>query len=98
MKEHEAAVDARIKKEEEEGIGTALEHKEKRVQYAKARRKLGFLDIETDIDGNIISSSGEGIGGVDDPVMDDLYKNKTRFEKAVQENKERKTVDIVTEV
>ena len=56
IKEHQAAVDARIEKEKEEGLGTAREHLERRVQHAKVRRKLGFLDIETDIDGNIIPS------------------------------------------
>ena len=41
-------------------------------------------------------SSGEPVASL--LPLEDLYKNKTRFDKAVQENKERKKVDIVTPV
>ena len=36
--------------------------------------------------------------GVDDQIMVDLAKNRTKYEKAEQETRERKTIDIITPV
>ena len=49
-----------------------------------------------DEDGNIIPSV-EGMG-VDDPIMDNLIKNRGKFEKAEEEIRDRKNIDIITPV
>ena len=52
-----------------------------RVENAKARKRLGFIDLEEDADGNSIEAV-DGLG-VSDPVMEELQINSTRYEKAV---------------
>lgn len=94
--EHIKAVDAAVQQDAELGIGTPLEHKERRVGNAKARRKLGFIDMETDADGNSVLSE-DGIG-VEDKVMEDLEIRSTTYQKAVQEQRDRKKIKIITPV
>lgn len=79
--EHVKNVDAALQQEEDLGIGTPFEHKERRVSNAKARRRLGFVDVETDADGNTILSEN-GIG-VEDKVMEDLEIRSTTYQKAL---------------
>lgn len=67
-----------------------------RVENAKARKRLGFIDLEEDADGNSIEAV-DGLG-VSDPVMEELQINSTRYEKAVQETKARKRIKITTPV
>ena len=61
-----------------------------------ARRKLGFIDLETDANGNTILA--EEWVGVSDKVMEELKINKTKYDKQVQEQRARKKIDIVTPV
>ncbi len=94
--DHEAKVDAGLLQDQELGIGTPLEHIEQRKENAKARRKLGFIDLETDENGKTILAE-EGMG-VSDRVMEELTINKTKYDKQVQEQRARKKIDIVTPV
>ena len=68
----------------------------KRVENAKVRRKLGFIDFQTDADGNIVPVE-EG-QGVDDPVLDEFNIKDALYQKKVQDIRSRKKVDIVTPV
>ena len=54
-----------------------VETQEKRVDNAKIRRKLGFMDFETDANGNTIPA--EDGQGVDDLLMDELKINDARY-------------------
>ena len=94
--DHEAKVDAGLLQDQELGTGTPLEHIEQRKENAKARRKLGFIDLETDENGKTILAE-DGIG-VSDRVMEELTINKTKYDKQVQEQRARKKIDIVTPV
>ena len=85
-----------MEEDEKRGVGTPLEHREKHIAYAKERRRLGFIDIEIDADGNAIPAE-EG-NGVADSVMDELTTNSTRYHKQVQEQKARKKIDIITPI
>ena len=95
-KAHMREVDAAVQRDEELGIGTPAEHQQKRVDNAKARRKLGFIDMETDENGNtVLAQDGNG---VEDKVLEDLNIKSSSYLKQVQENKDRKKIDIITPV
>ena len=89
-------VDAELEELADKGIGTPLEHKERNVQYAKERRKLGFIDMEIDADGNSILAE-DGMG-VEDPVMQELEIKATKYQKQVSDQRARKKIDIITPV
>lgn len=91
-----ARVEEEQKQAAEKGLGTPLEHKEKNVQYAIQRRKLGFIDLETTADGKTILAE-EGMG-VADPVMHELEIKATRYQKQVQDQRARKKIDIITPI
>ena len=91
-----AAVDKQLAEEQALGVGTPKENKEQRVKNAQARRKLGFIDVEIDADGNEVRAE-DGIG-VEDKVMEELEIKSTEYYKKVQEKKDRKKVPVVVPV
>jgi len=91
-----ADTDAGLLEESKLGIGTPMENHEKNVETAKARRRLGFIDLEVDAAGNTINAE-DGLGVVD-PVMNELKINSDRYLKSVQEQRARKKIDITTPV
>ena len=68
----------------------------KRLEHAKNRRSLGFIDFQTDANGNLMPL--EDGQGVDDQVMDRLNIKDARYQKKVQDIRSRKKVEIVTPV
>ena len=68
----------------------------KRVKNAKIRRSLGFIDFETDENGNVVPIDESQ--GVDDPVMEELTIKDARYQKKVQETRERKKINIITPI
>ena len=94
--DHMAAVDKRLAEEQALGVGTPKENKEQRVKNAQARRKLGFIDVEIDADGNEVRA--EDGTGVEDKVMEELEIKSTEYYKKVQEKKDRKKVPVVVPV
>ena len=106
-KANKAAERERIKKYEEEkglqiaeaeilGQEKAKEAKERRIEMAKAREKLGIRDVEVLEDGSVINAT-EG-DGVDDKVFELLQDNEARYKTQVSDKKARPEVKIVTEV
>ena len=77
--------------------GTGLkENLEQKIENAKQRRLLGFIDVEIDENGNAIPAE-EG-HGVKDKVMEDLHVRMSKYQQQVQETRERKKIEIVTPV
>jgi len=69
---------------------------EKRRATAKARRVLGFVDVQVDENGNtILAEEGDG---VTDKQWDDYLTVKKKYDTKVEENRARKKIDIVTPV
>ena len=68
----------------------------KRLEHAKNRRSLGFIDFHSDANGNLMPL--EDGQGVDDQVMDELNIKDARYQKKVQDIRSRKKVEIVTPV
>lgn len=66
---------------------------EKHIRYAQDRKKLGFIDLETTADGKTVVAEQ-----VEDPTMDELTVNSTRYQKQVQEQRARKKIDIVAPI
>ena len=70
--------------------------KQKRIEMAKARAKLGFRDQEVQGDGTIISAT-EG-DGVDDTIFELLKDDEARYKTQVSDKQARPEVRLVTEV
>mmetsp|Transcript_22786 Transcript_22786/g.28213 ORF Transcript_22786/g.28213 Transcript_22786/m.28213 type:complete len:261 (-) Transcript_22786:97-879(-) len=96
LKSNEQNVIAAEKRDAELGIGTPKENLEQRLENAKARRLLGFMDFEVDESGKEIPAE-EGLG-VEDKVMQELAVRRSKYDKQVQEQRARKQIDIVTPV
>lgn len=79
-----------------EEVKAKEELSKKRTENIKIRRRLGFIDLQADENGNLVEIPDEQ--GVDDELMDKLNLKKARWEKTVEEERERKPMQIVTPI
>ena len=77
LKEHMEKIDQKLAAEVEYEMSADNADKQARIANAKARRKLGFNDIETDAEGKTIKA--EDGSGVDDRVLKELSMKQKKY-------------------
>jgi len=80
--------DKRIVEEANAETEFKVSQRKKRLDYAKQRAKLGFIDTAKDKDTE----------GVEDPVFDKLAVDERKYQKMLEESRDRKPLRIPTEV
>lgn len=89
----EAAAMLQMQETREKSAEAAQAIEDTKVQHAKKRSQLGFLDFVEDADGNLVPATQ-----VDDPAADRLAVNDARYQKQIAEQRARKKIEIVTPV